>query len=124
MQYHMELASRLAQLRNQGVLIVGSGNIVHNLQESIPMLAKGDNKPFDWALEFDAWVKNALESGDYKKLAGYEKAGTCGLLSVPTPDHYIPMLYSLGLAKSGEATTSIYESVEYGGIGMRCFRIG
>jgi 4,5-DOPA dioxygenase extradiol len=121
MQHHFELATMLSKLRDRGVLIIGSGNIVHNLGVSIPMLGRGDKKPFDWAVEFDAWVANALQNGDYRKLTSYESAGKMGLLAVPSPDHYIPMLYTLGLAQKGESARTFYESVEYGGISMRSF---
>lgn len=121
MSHHYELAGMLSALRERGVLIIGSGNIVHNLGVSIPMLGSGNRKPFDWAVEFDAWVANALQNGDYRKLTSYESAGKMGLLSVPSPDHYIPLLYTLGLARPGESARTFYESVEYGGISMRSF---
>lgn len=123
MQYHFELAGMLSKLRDCGVLVIGSGNIVHNLGASIPMLGRGDKSAFDWAVEFDGWVGGALQNGDYRKLINYESAGRSGTLSVPSPDHYIPMLYSLGLAGKAESVHSFYESVEYGGISMRSFII-
>lgn len=121
MQHHFELAGMLSKLRDRGVLIIGSGNIVHNLGASIPMLGRGDKNAFDWALEFDGWVGNALQNGDYSKLVKYENAGKMAQLSVPSPDHYIPMLYSLGIAGKAEYVNTFYESVEYGGISMRSF---
>ncbi len=121
MHHHFELSGMLSRLRDRGVLIIGSGNIVHNLSASIPMLGRGDKTAFDWAVEFDTWVGNALQNGDYNKLINYESAGKMGLLSVPSPDHYIPMLYSLGLAGKTEMAQTFYESVEYGGISMRSF---
>lgn len=124
MSHHFELAGLLLSLREKGVLIIGSGNVVHNLQMSFPKLGQGDPTPFEWAVEFDSWVKNKMADGDYIPLLDYEKAGSMGKLAVPTPDHYIPMLYSLGLARKQEAVRHFYESVEYGGISMRCFRIG
>lgn len=121
MQHHFELAGLLSKLRDRGVLIIGSGNIVHNLGASIPMLGRGDKKAFDWAVEFDTWVADALKNGDYRKLNNYESAGKMAQMSVPSPDHYIPMLYSLGLVRHDEEVRSFYESVEYGGISMRSF---
>lgn len=123
MQHHFELAGLLSKLRERGVLVVGSGNIVHNLGLSIPMLGREDKTPFDWALGFDAWVDHALKNGDFRKLIQYESSGKMGLMSVPSPDHYIPMLYSLGLACPGEQIKTFYESVEYGGISMRSFMV-
>lgn len=124
MSHHYELAGLLSKLREKGVLILGSGNIVHNLQMSFAKLGQNDPTPYDWAVEFDAWVKDHIDRGDYQPLLSYEKSGSMGMLSVPTPDHYIPMLYTLGLAKKQENVKQIYESVEYGGLSMRCFRVG
>jgi 4,5-DOPA dioxygenase extradiol len=124
MQYHLDLAKELHALREKGVLIIGSGNIVHNLRMSIPKLQTGDNKPYDWAVEFDTWVAGKIASGDYGALANYEQIGTAGKLAVPTTDHYIPMLYTLGLADGREEIRQVYESVEYGGMSMRTFQVG
>jgi len=124
MQYHLDLAAELRSLRNKGVLVIGSGNIVHNLRMSIPKLQQGDAAPYEWATEFDTWVAGKITSGDYKALANYEQIGTAGKLAVPTTDHYIPMLYTLGLADGKEEIRQVYESVEYGGLSMRTFLVG
>jgi 4,5-DOPA dioxygenase extradiol len=124
MQYHLDLAAQLRSLREKGVLVIGSGNIVHNLRMSVPKLQQGDNTAYDWATEFDTWVKNKIAAGDYSALANYEQIGSAGKLSVPTTDHYIPMLYSLGLADGKEEVKQVYESVEYGGLSMRTFQVG
>jgi 4,5-DOPA dioxygenase extradiol len=124
LQYHLDLAAQLAALREKGVLIVGSGNIVHNLRLSMERLRTGDTRPFDWAVEFDNWVKEKIAGRDFKSLIDYETAGEAGKLSVPTPDHYIPMLYSLGLAGEKEEIGQVYEEVTLGGISMRTFRAG
>lgn len=124
MQYHLDLATQLRSLREKGVLVIGSGNIVHNLRMSIPKLQMGDNAPYDWATEFDTWVEQKIASGDYAALANYEQIGTAGKLSVPTTDHYIPMLYTLGLADGKEEVKQVYTSVEYGGLSMRTFQVG
>jgi 4,5-DOPA dioxygenase extradiol len=120
MQYHFDLAARLKSLRDKGVLIIGSGNIVHNLRM---WFSKSDDSPYDWALEFDEWVKNRINARDFHSLIDYEKHGSSALLSVPTPDHYIPMLYSLALAGKEEAITFTYEEV-FTSASMRAFRIG
>lgn len=124
MQYHLDLAREIRSLREKGVLVIGSGNIVHNLRMSLPKLQTSDSSPYDWALEFDTWVAEKIALGDYAALTNYEQIGAAGKLSVPTPDHYIPMLYTLGLAESKEAVQQVYEEVSYGGISMRTFQVG
>ncbi len=124
MQYHLDLAAQLRSLREKGVLVIGSGNIVHNLRMSMPKLQMSDSSPYDWATEFDTWVGGKIASGDYAALANYEQVGTAGKLAVPTTDHYIPMLYTLGLADGKEEIKTVYESVEYGGLSMRTFQVG
>lgn len=118
--FHFELAKQLTYLRDKGVLIIGSGNLVHNLG----ML--DFNRPdsgYDWALEFDAKVKELLEKGDLKSLVDYEKLGKSALLSIPTNDHYLPMLYSLALKTEKENISQLYEGLEAGSISMRSFII-
>ena len=124
LQYHLDLAAQLNALREKGVLIIGSGNIVHNLRLSMERLRNGDARPFDWAVEFDTWVSEKIAGRDFQSLVTYEKAGESGKLSVPTPDHYIPMLYSLGLAGEKEEIKQAYEEVTLGGISMRTFQVG
>lgn len=123
MAFHFDLAKMLAPLRDRGVLIVGSGNIVHNLRQSMPRFMTGDARPFDWAVSFDAWVKQRLEARDFGSLIRFQEAGESALLSVPTPDHYVPLLYTMGVAEPAEAITQVHEEVCFGGISMRTFRI-
>lgn len=115
-QYHYELAQELAQLRKKGVLIVGSGNIVHNL-----MMAKfgPDVKPYDWALEFDAKAKDLIDAGDHHSLIHYENLGREAQLSIPTPEHYLPLIYSLGLQEEQECVTFFNETMDFGSGSMR-----
>jgi len=124
LQYHLDLARELRAMREKGVLIIGSGNIVHNLRMSIPKLQSGDSAPYDWALEFDTWVAEKIADGDYAALTNYEQIGSAGKMAVPTTDHYIPLLYTLGLSDGKEAVQQVYESVEYGGMSMRTFQVG
>jgi 4,5-DOPA dioxygenase extradiol len=124
MQYHIDLAKQLQSLRRKGVLIIGSGNIVHNLRLSMGNLHNDSNKPFDWAIEFDEWIKNRLNDRDFQAVVNYEKQGTAAKLSVPTVDHYVPMLYSIGLAGVNEELHHFYEEIAFGGISMRCFQVG
>jgi 4,5-DOPA dioxygenase extradiol len=120
MQVHFDLAAQLKTLREKGVLIIGSGNIVHNLSL---WFAKKDELPYDWNIEFDEWVKERINQRDFQSLIHYEKHGTSAKLSVPTPDHYIPMLYSLALADKKEDIVFTYEEV-FSAASMRAFRIG
>ncbi len=118
--WHYKLAGELAALRKKGVLIVGSGNIVHNLGK----LDWSNGKPFDWSVEFDSTVKKLLISREHEKLIDYQKLGTAAMLSVPTNDHYLPMIYALGLQQKSDELTFTYEGIEYGSISMRCFAVG
>ena len=121
-EFHLELGKILNSLREQGVLILGSGNIVHNLRHA------AWDKPlqgYDWAHEFDSWVKGKLESRDYKSLATDFMKTQAGALSVPTPDHYLPLLYVLGASdvKSDELHYA-YEGYDMGSISMTTFVLG
>jgi 4,5-DOPA dioxygenase extradiol len=92
--FHYELGKQLSFLRERGVLIVGSGNIVHNLR-----LARWDSpKPYDWAAEFDEAVKAELNRGSFEALINYHRFGQAAELAVPTNEHYLPLLYALGAA--------------------------
>lgn len=124
LEQHYELAKQLRPLRDRGVLIIGSGNIVHNLRMSIPRMASNDDRPYAWATEFDTWVGKRLDRRDFDELIDYRQAGEAGRLSVPTTDHYIPMLYTLGTVDRDEAITTTFEGSQLGGIGMRTFRVG
>ena len=94
MEYHYQLAKQLSELRNRGVLIIGSGNIVHNLRE-LQQVDRG----YDWANEFDEAIKDRLLAGDYQSVLNYRKFGRAAELSVPTPVLYIPLLYAMGLLR-------------------------
>lgn len=118
--YHYELGQKLKSLRDKNVLIFGSGNIVHNLRAYF----SGDStKDFDWATEFDEWVRDKLDTRDFDSLIEYEKMCPAAKQSVPTKEHYLPMLYCLGMAEDNEPVTHIYEEV-FSSLSMRGFRIG
>ena len=112
--YHYNLAKQLKALRNRGVMIIGSGNIVHNLG-----MMQWENKAFDWALEFDAWSKERIESGDHQSLIDYDKRGQIAKLAIPTNEHYLPLLYTLALQEKGEDLTFFNEQTVMGSISMR-----
>jgi len=122
LEYHYKLARELAFLREKKVLILGSGNIVHNL--GMIDFEDVEAEPFKWAAEFDKWVKKNLVKGDHESLFDPGKAGEAGELSVPSLDHYLPMIYAIGLKKKDEALTFTHEGIQNGSISMRCFRIG
>ena len=104
------------------MLIIGSGNIVHNLRLLDWNNAYG--KPFDWAIEFDMFVKNNIDNRNFQPLIDYQQLGRAAQLAVPTNDHYLPMMYTLGLANKNEPIKYIYEGYEFGSLSMRCFQIG
>jgi 4,5-DOPA dioxygenase extradiol len=114
------LGRSLAPLRERGVLIVASGNIVHNLPKMDWMESA---RPYDWAEEFDAFVKKKTKANDIAGLAGDPRGMPGGALSVPTPDHWYPYLYALGAAE-GDAVAWEYEGLENASISMRCASFG
>ena len=119
-QWHYELAKQLSPLRDKGVLIMGSGNIVHNLGR-INWDAKA--KPYDWALEFDEQSRKLIEGGDHRALYEYEKLGHAAKLAIPTTDHYWPLIYTLGLQRKNEIVSFPVEGIAFSSVGMRCLLI-
>ncbi len=117
--YHYALATELRKLRDRGVMILGSGNIVHNLRRI--SWNQDDPSVPDWAQEFDAWAKQKLVAGDHQALANYAELGATAKLAVPTNDHYLPMLYTLGTLAKDEGIRFTHESFQNGSISMRCF---
>ena len=117
--WHYDLAKKLAPLRDEGVLVVGSGNIVHNLR----MFRFNDPTPYDWALRFDEEVAEHIATGHHEGLLGYETLGSDALLAVPSPEHYLPLLYVLGLARDGDPVRFFNEGVA-SAISMRSVQIG
>lgn len=122
LQWHYNLAKELSFLRKQGVLIVGSGNIVHNLRY---MRQFYDPAP-DWALEFDARVVDRIKDRNHKDLINYQNYGKAATISVNSAEHYIPMLYALALQEKDEDVTFSNHDIEDTLLGksMRCFRFG
>jgi 4,5-DOPA dioxygenase extradiol len=117
--FHYELGRELRELRNRGVLIVGSGNIVHNLGRIV-----WEDTAYDWALEFDDTVRRLILDGDHDALVNYDRLGRAARLSVPTNEHFLPLLYILGLREEGDRMSFFAEKVTLGSISMRCVRIG
>lgn len=118
---HYELGAMLRPLREKGVLIMGSGNLVHNLGK---VLWEPDAKPFDWASAFDMQAKQLIENHDHQALIAYEKLGAEAALAIPTPDHYWPLLYALGAQHNDEGVSFPVEGIAHGSISMRVVKIG
>ncbi len=121
LRYHYQLASELAPLREKGVLIIGSGNIVHNLGL---LDFDIDAEAFDWATRFDESVKQALVSRDHEQLMDYPSLGDDAAFAVPTMDHYLPLIYAIGLQNKGDGLRFVFEGFQHGSVSMRAFRIG
>jgi 4,5-DOPA dioxygenase extradiol len=119
--YHFELGKKLAGLRKSNILVIGSGNIIHNLSE---IDFNDGAKPLEWAAEFDQTTKTALEKKDFDILINYKKLGLAARRAIPFPDHYLPMLYVLGMMDDNENVRFVHESIQNGSISMRSFIIG
>ena len=96
-KHHFELAKELSQLRQKGVLIIGSGNMVHNLGKVAWDKLKGEPFAFDWAMEANEKIKSWILNGDFQNLINFKKQGKAFDLAIPTPEHYLPLLYALAL---------------------------
>ncbi|HET6545323.1 MAG TPA: 4,5-DOPA dioxygenase extradiol [Rhodanobacteraceae bacterium] len=120
--FHFEIGRRLAPLRDEGILILGSGNLVHNLHT----YAWGRHavEPFDWAIRFEGAARNLMLAGDHAPLVEYETLGRDAMLSIPTPDHYLPLLHVLGTRQSDDAVTFPVEGVDGGSISMLAVQLG
>jgi 4,5-DOPA dioxygenase extradiol len=116
---HYELAKKLQPLREQGVLIIGSGNIVHNLRT----LNFRDLQPYDWADSFDQMVKQSIEQKNHDALCNYENFGLMAALSIPTVEHYLPLLYVLAQQHDDDKLNFFNETV-LSSISMRSLQIG
>lgn len=121
-QFHYKVGKGLAMLREEGILVIGSGNIVHNLRP----YAWGNPKanPFDWALRFENQVRELLLKGDDAPLVDYENFGRDAILSIPTPEHYLPLLYVLGLRGKKEQISFPVQGVDGGSLSMLAVQIG
>jgi 4,5-DOPA dioxygenase extradiol len=120
--YHYEIGKQLRPLREEGVLIMGSGNIVHNL--TTYGWGSRDIRPFDWAQRFEDQVRDCLRQGDDAALVDYQRFGPDARLSVPTPDHYVPLLYVIGLRGEGEQVSFPVQGMDGGSVSMLAVRVG
>ncbi len=122
-QYHFELAQKLQSLRHKGVLIIGSGNIVHNLRLVDFRNFDKDNYGFDWAIEARETVNNYLLDGNFQPLIDFEKMNKAVQLAIPTPDHYLPLLYTLGLKQESEELSLFNDKLLAGSLSMTSVKI-
>jgi len=121
-EFHFELGKKLAPLRDEGVLTVGSGNLVHN----IPAYAWGQRfeEPFDWAVRFEQTAREMIVAGEYKPLVRYESLGPDAHLAIPTPDHYLPLLYVIASRQQGSPVSFPVEGVDGRSISMLAVQVG
>lgn len=122
--YHYELAQQLSSLREKGILIVGSGNIVHNLRMLDFEHKSEENFGYDWAYEARNTVNERLLNGDHKALLNYQQLGKAVKLAVPTPDHYFPLIYALGLKDKQDSISLFNDELVEGAISMTSVKIG
>lgn len=123
-QYHYDLAKELASLRKKGVLIIGSGNMVHNLGMVAWDKLNESEFGYDWANEINQVFKEKITSGDAKSLIAYEKLGSAAKLAIPTPDHYYPLLYTLGLQDKTDEVSFFNDKAVGGSLTMTSVKFG
>ncbi len=122
-QYHYELAKELASLRHKGVLIIGSGNMVHNLRLVEWSKLKADNFGFDWAMEAREKMNSFILNGDHDSLINYKKNGKAFELAIPTAEHYLPLLYTLALKDKNEQIKLFNDKAVGGSLTMTSLKI-
>ncbi|MBU3087290.1 4,5-DOPA dioxygenase extradiol [Clostridium gasigenes] len=120
-EYHYNLGKKLSKLREQGILILASGNIVHNLGK---MKYNEEDKPYKWALDFDNFVRDAIINDEHDKLINYKDFGQDALASVPTNEHFLPLLYVLALKEDEDKVEFIFDEIHHGSLSMRSIKIG
>jgi 4,5-DOPA dioxygenase extradiol len=123
-QYHYDLAKELYALRKKGVLIIGSGNMVHNLGMIAWDKMKEPEYGYDWALQMNDKFKNLITSGDFQPLIKYETLGKEARLAIPTPEHYLPLMYSLGLKGNNDKVSFFNDKAVAGSLTMTSVKLG
>jgi 4,5-DOPA dioxygenase extradiol len=114
--FHYELGKHLQELRNRGVLILGSGNLVHNLSIRPGM---NNDRPYDWAVEFDASMWKNIQEGNHQAVVDFQKLGSVAAQAHPTYDHFLPLLYCLGLKTSDDSITAFNDNFQWPAVSMR-----
>ncbi|MBS1978971.1 MAG: 4,5-DOPA dioxygenase extradiol [Bacteroidetes bacterium] len=123
-RYHYEMASELSSLRNKGVLIIGSGNMVHNLRLLAWDKLNTDGFAYDWALEAGSKMKQFIINGDHDALIRYDQQGTAFRQAVPTPEHYLPLLYVLALKGKNDMLSLFNDKAVAGSLTMTSVKVG
>lgn len=123
-KYHFDLAKELTALRKKGVLIIGSGNMVHNLGMLAWDRIDEPGYGYDWALEVNERFKRHINTGDFDRLINYQSLGAAARLAIPTPEHYIPLLYTLGLKDKKEEVSFFNDKAVAGSLTMTSVKIG
>jgi 4,5-DOPA dioxygenase extradiol len=122
LQAFYDLAKQLSPLREKGILIIGSGNIVHNLR--VVDMENMDAQPFEWAIEFDEKVKRDLLKRNHQDLLACQSMSRAAALSIPTLDHYLPMIFAVALQEKDDSLEFVHEGFQNRSVSMRCFKIG
>jgi 4,5-DOPA dioxygenase extradiol len=120
--FHFEVGRKLAPLRQEGVLIVGSGNLIHNLHAYA--WGRHAAEPYEWAVRFERTAREVITADEPKYLIEYPKLGPDALLSVPTPDHYLPLLYVIATRQQGDVITFPVEGIDGGSVSMLAVQVG
>ncbi len=123
-QYHYDLAKQLATLRKKGVLIIGSGNMIHNLRMVDWKRLNEPDYGFDWAVEMNSIFKHRISDGNHADLINYERLHEAATLAIPTPDHYFPLLYTLGLQDNKDGVAFFNDELVGGSLNMTGVKIG
>lgn len=123
-EYHYNLAKELASLRNKGVLIIGSGNMVHNLRMVDWQKLNEPEYGYGWAIEMNDIFKQKINNGNHKALMEYQTLNKAALLAIPTPDHYYPLLYTLAFQENNDAVSFFNDKLVGGSLNMTSVKIG
>jgi 4,5-DOPA dioxygenase extradiol len=121
-RFHYHIGARLAALRDEGILVMGSGNLIHNLHAYA--WGRHPVEPFDWAVRFEKQARDMLVAGNDEPLIDYESLGRDAMLSVPTPDHYLPLLYVMGTRAKDDSVSFPAEGIDGGSVSMLAVQFG
>jgi 4,5-DOPA dioxygenase extradiol len=122
--YHFELAKELSALRRKGVLIMGSGNMVHNLRMVAWDRMDEPGYGYDWALNINEKFKSLIMEENYQPLFNYQSLGSDAMMAIPTPEHYMPLMYTLGLKQHGDDVSFFNDKAVAGSLTMTSVKIG